>query len=224
MYFPWYRLFSLIFKQCNLEPLVGTFGIIYTQQRIQTGVGNISNHVWMCITNLSCLTWKWLKLIWILKNFLLMSMITGRLIHNDWLSSECNSYLCIEITTSMVHIPNNNTALQSQCLCCVGIGWNISRTRSSKILLHQWRERNKVDVLGFYLFLEFSPYCTFNQKTSLTLIGMREGTLILLSFLDWILSAEFSPKISKLFWRRKLTSIEFNLTPFKLIISFKKCP
>ena len=35
----------------------------------------------------------------------------------------------------------------------------------------------------------------------LTLIVMREVTFIPLSFLDWILSAEFSSKTSKLFWR-----------------------
>jgi hypothetical protein len=35
----------LIFKQCNLEPLVGTFGIIYTQQRIQ--VPSICSSCWL---------------------------------------------------------------------------------------------------------------------------------------------------------------------------------
>ena len=44
-YFPWHRLFSLIFKQCNLEPLVGTFGIIYTQQQIQ--VHSICSSFWL---------------------------------------------------------------------------------------------------------------------------------------------------------------------------------
>ena len=34
----------------------------------------------------------------------------------------------------------------------------------------------------------------------LTLNGMREVTFIPLSFLDWILSAEFSSKTSKRFW------------------------
>ena len=32
-----------------------------------------------------------------------------------------------------------------------------------------------------------------------SLIGMREGTFIPLYFLDWILSAEILPKLSKLF-------------------------
>ena len=36
---------------------------------------------------------------------------------------------------------------------------------------------------------------------TLTLNGVREGTFIPLSFLDWIMSAEFSSKISKSFWR-----------------------
>jgi hypothetical protein len=35
----------------------------------------------------------------------------------------------------------------------------------------------------------------------LTLIVMREVTFIPLPFLDWILSAEFSSKIYKKFWR-----------------------
>jgi hypothetical protein len=47
----------------------------------------------------------------------------------------------------------------------------------------------------------------FQNEGQLTLIGMREGTFHPLSFMDQILSAEFSSKFSKLFWRRKLTSI-----------------
>ena len=35
----------------------------------------------------------------------------------------------------------------------------------------------------------------------LTLNGMRQGTFYPLSFLDQTLSAEFLPKMSKLFWR-----------------------
>ena len=42
-------------------------------------------------------------------------------------------------------------------------------------------------------------------------------------FLDKILSAEFLSKISKLFWRRKLTSIGLIWGPVKLIVSYKKC-
>ena len=44
-------------------------------------------------------------------------------------------------------------------------------------------------------------------QDALTLIGMRGDTFISLSFLDQILTAEFLSKISKLFWRWKLTSI-----------------
>ena len=58
----------------------------------------------------------------------------------------------------------------------------------------------------------------------LTLIGMRGDTFISLSFLDQILSAEFLSKISKLFWRWKLTSIGLIWHPAKLIESYKKCP
>jgi hypothetical protein len=51
-----------------------------------------------------------------------------------------------------------------------------------------------------------SPWHPYAQDytvffTLLTLIGMREGTIHPLSFLDQILSAEFISKISKLFWR-----------------------
>jgi hypothetical protein len=44
-------------------------------------------------------------------------------------------------------------------------------------------------------------------KFLLTLFGMGGDTFIPLSFLDHILSADFFSKISKLFWRWKLTSI-----------------
>ena len=63
-----------------------------------------------------------------------------------------------------------------------------------------------------------------HEIAMLTLIGMRQGTFTPLSFLDWILSAEFLSKISKLFWRWKLTSIRFIWHPTKLIESLKTCP
>ena len=61
------------------------------------------------------------------------------------------------------------------------------------------------------------------QKCCLTLIGMRGDTFISLSFLDPILLADFLSKISKLFWRWKLTSIGLIWHPAKLIESYKKC-
>ena len=61
------------------------------------------------------------------------------------------------------------------------------------------------------------------QCTYFTLIGMWEGTFLPLFFLDWILSDEFSSKISKLFWRWKLTSIGLIWFPPKLIVCNKKC-
>jgi hypothetical protein len=65
-----------------------------------------------------------------------------------------------------------------------------------------------------------SPWHPYAQDytvffTLLTLIGMREGTIHPLSFLDQILSAEFISKISKLFWRWKLTD-EFDSLPSSL--------
>ena len=45
-------------------------------------------------------------------------------------------------------------------------------------------------------------------KTFLTLIGIRYDIFMALFFLEQILSAEFLSKVSKLFWRWKLTSIE----------------
>ena len=65
--------------------------------------------------------------------------------------------------------------------------------------------------------------CDF-QIYNLTLIGMRQGTFHPPSFLDQTLSAEFLPKISKLFWKWKLTSIGLIWHPDKLIESYKKCP
>ena len=61
-------------------------------------------------------------------------------------------------------------------------------------------------------------------KAVLTLIGMRGDTFISLSFLDQILSAEFLSKISKLFWRWKLTSIGLIWHSAKLIESYKNMP
>ena len=58
----------------------------------------------------------------------------------------------------------------------------------------------------------------------LTLIGMREGTLHSLSFLDRIFWAEYLPKVFKLFWRWKLTSIGLIWHSVKLFESYKKCP
>ena len=57
-----------------------------------------------------------------------------------------------------------------------------------------------------------------------TLTGIRQGTFHPLYFLDQTLSAEFLPKISKLSWRWKLTSIGLIWHPDKLIESYKKCP
>ena len=51
---------------------------------------------------------------------------------------------------------------------------------------------------------------------------MRGNTFIPLSFLDQILSAAFLSKISKLFWRWKLTSIRLIWHPAKLMESHKK--
>ena len=56
------------------------------------------------------------------------------------------------------------------------------------------------------------------------LIGMKEDTFHSLSFLDQILSADFLSKVSKLFWRWKLTSIGLTWHPAKLINSYKKWP
>ena len=53
------------------------------------------------------------------------------------------------------------------------------------------------------------------------LIGMREGTFHHSSFLNQTLSAEFLSKLSKLFWRWKLTSIGFIWHPAKPIESYK---
>ena len=53
---------------------------------------------------------------------------------------------------------------------------------------------------------------------------MRSDTFISLSFLDQILSADFLSKISKLFWRWKLTKIGLIWHPAKLIKSYKKFP
>ena len=54
----------------------------------------------------------------------------------------------------------------------------------------------------------------------LTLIGMRQGTFHSLSFLDQTLSAEFLPKIYKLFWGLKFTSIGLIWHSDKLIVSY----
>ena len=50
---------------------------------------------------------------------------------------------------------------------------------------------------------------------------MREGTFYSLFFLDPILSTEFLSKISKLFWRWKLTLIGLIWHPAKLIESYQ---
>ena len=63
-----------------------------------------------------------------------------------------------------------------------------------------------------------------DMKLNLTLIGMRQGTFYLFSFLDQFLAAEFLSKISKLFWRWKLASIGFISHPDKLIEAYKKYP
>ena len=63
-----------------------------------------------------------------------------------------------------------------------------------------------------------------STQTSLTLIGMMGDTFISFWFLDQILSAELLSKISKLFWRWKLTSVELIWHPAKLIESYKKMP
>ena len=63
-----------------------------------------------------------------------------------------------------------------------------------------------------------------STQTSLTLIGMMGDTFISFWFLDQILSAELLSKISKLFWRWKLTSIGLIWHPAKLIESYKKRP
>ena len=56
-------------------------------------------------------------------------------------------------------------------------------------------------------------------EANLTLIGMRSDTFISLFFLDQILSAEFLSRISKLFWKWKLTSIGLIWLPAKLDLS-----
>ena len=78
-----------------------------------------------------------------------------------------------------------------------------------------------VDYNGIWLVV---LVVSFLFQSCLTLIGMRQGTFHPLSFLDQTLSAEFLPKISKLFWRWKLTSIAGLIWhPDKLIESYKKC-
>ena len=105
---------------------------------------------------------------------------------------------------------------------------------TSRVLWEMWQEYSW-EILSITLSLSaprwiwwgkgsFFNYIDKNIACSrLTLIGMRKGTFIPFSFLDWILSAEFLSKTSKLFWRWKLTSIWLIWHPAKLIESYEKC-
>ena len=81
-----------------------------------------------------------------------------------------------------------------------------------------------ITYLKSNLFYLMSDSIYVDNFIYLTLIGMREGTFQPLSFLDQILSAEFISKISKLFWKWKLTLIGLIWHPAKLIESYKKWP
>ena len=82
---------------------------------------------------------------------------------------------------------------------------------------------NWENVLKSVLICESCFFQDYQHTVYLTLIGMRRGTFHPLSILDQTLSAEFLPKISKLFWRWKLTSIGLIWHPAKLIESYIKC-
>ena len=75
-------------------------------------------------------------------------------------------------------------------LLCKHSGLNFS---NKSVINDQYYICQKKSIVLFYLLT-----CLLSL---LTLIGMREGTFIPLCFLDWILSAEFLSKLSKLFWR-----------------------
>ena len=65
--------------------------------------------------------------------------------------------------------------------------------------------KDKSNVALSHGELSWGP--SIKDVCNLILIGMRGDTFTSLSFLDQILSAEFLSKLSKLFWRWKLTSI-----------------
>ena len=99
----------------------------------------------------------------------------------------------------------------------------------TSVFLQFWKIwRSFKDRQAYYLksnlFYLMSDSIYVDNFIYLTLIGMRVGTFQPLSFLDQILSAEFISKISKLFWKWKLTLIGLIWHPAKHIESYKKCP